>query len=283
MYKCQICGKTFENDNSLYRHVGTRYKKERQRIHCSVTSYLLKYDQRCIKSNLERMYYQEMKSTPQISKELGIAKQRLLFVMHEHGIQLRGLSEAAKNQLKRDGLWNKGQTKDTHTAVKKYADSRRGKNNPYYTAPGYEERHRKNCQRFKGIANKVLGNRNPKTTEARMCKILDGCGLQYIRNFCIRFGDSWRLYDFLIEGELIVEMQGNYYHANPNKYSADDLIVVAKKKRKASEIWEYDAKKKQLAIDSGYTFFVLWEKDFSGMIDDEVVAEIGQHLKVDNE
>ena len=69
-------------------------------------------------------------------------------------------------------------------------------------------------------------------------------------------------------------MNGNYFHANPKMYKADDEIVIAKSKRKAIDIWEYDAKKMRLGVDGGYKTLVLWEADFVGMIDKEIIDKI---------
>jgi len=272
MYKCAICGAEFEKEISLKRHVSVSFAIS-DNGHLPWLVYLNKYCERkeFSKKSLRKMYETEMMSTPMISKKLGLNKQTLLRAMHYYGIHLRSASEASKNQFDRDGIWNKGLTKNSHPSIKQYADSRRGKNNPYWTAPGLEERRQKNADRAMSRLQDGRGNRQPKSTELRMVKILDIAGIQYVRNFAIKYKKTWRLYDFLIEGVLAVEMQGNYYHANPKMYEPDDKIVIARHSRKASDIWEYDEKKKQLAIDNGYKYLAIWEKDFVAMSDKEAI------------
>lgn len=275
MNKCEICGKEFKKRISLEKHIGTSYGKEKTKRHVPLLVYLAVYEGReeFAKVNLDQMYIRDWKSTPVMADELQVNKSALLTAMHYYGIRLRDRSEAASVQIKRDGLWNKGKTKTEHPAIMSYAKARVGKNNPYYTAPGFEERQRKNRERFLGIHRQNCHNRMPKSTEGRMAKILDAAGVQYLRNFCIKHpGGTWRLYDFLIEGTLIVEMQGNYYHANPQIYGPDDEIVVSSKRRKAKDIWEYDADKKKLAKSYGYEYSVFWESDLASASDADLLA-----------
>ncbi len=284
MNQCKICGKEFEKRISLEKHIGTSYGKEKQKKHVPLLVYMSIHEGRkgLSKKTLTKMYCKEMKSTPIISDELSVYKPSLLSAMHYYDIPLRNLSDATKNQIKRDGLWNKGKTKHDHPSVMQYAKSRRGKNNPYYTAPGFEERQRKNRERFLGIHRQQCHNRMPAKTEGRMVKILDSVKLQYLRNFYIKHPcGTWRLYDFLVEGTIIIEMQGNYYHANPRMYSPDDQIVISKNKRKASDIWEYDADKERLARQMGYNhYLVVWEDEFCSMTDKEVLQLLKQNGEI---
>ena len=271
MCQCKVCGKEFQKRVSLDRHIGTSFGKEKIKIHCPLLEYMNIYEGRSefSKQSLQFMYENQRKSTLMMSDELRIPKLTLLHIMHYYGIHMRDLSEATINQIARDGLWNKGKTKFNHPAIMSYAKAREGKNNPYYTAPGFPERHEKNIKRWREIQtrNNGAGRHDPKTTEMRMKAILDEAKIQYVRNFCLKFGKTWRLFDFLIEGKLIVEMNGNYYHANPRFYKRDDTIVIASKRKSAAAIWKHDREKARLARSFGYPYLVLWEDEFSAMSD----------------
>ena len=285
MNKCEICGEKFEKRISLERHITSSYGKEKVRKHCPKYVYMARYEgkKEFSKDNLKKMYFVDGKSTPMIAEELKINKSILIKTMHYYGFKLRNTSEAAKNQMVRDGVWNKGLTKKDHPGVMKYAKSRMGKNNPFYTAPGYEKRYKKFIEMGKKGVKKFCANRNPKTTERRMAKILDGDKLCYVRNFSLNFYENgktkWRLFDFLIENILLVEMNGNYFHANPRMYSEDDIIKIAKREIKAKDIWNYDAHKMKLGKNSGYNILVLWEDEFVGMTDKEVINIIKKEIK----
>lgn len=65
----------------------------------------------------------------------------------------------------------------------------------------------------------------------------------------------------LLERKLVIEFYGDYWHANPKKYSADSLITVIGKS--ASEIWERDAIRQQALTSHGYNVLVIWESEYN--------------------
>jgi hypothetical protein len=69
------------------------------------------------------------------------------------------------------------------------------------------------------------------------------------------------LYDFCYNGKII-EYQGDMYHANPDKYYANDTPHPFRKELTAFEIWERDRIKKEDAIDSGYDVLYVWDSEF---------------------
>ena len=68
--------------------------------------------------------------------------------------------------------------------------------------------------------------------------------------------------DFLVEGKYIVECYGDFWHCNPQRYSAE---YFNKGKRKtATEVWKRDACRKQKFEELGYTFLHVWESEING-------------------
>ena len=69
-------------------------------------------------------------------------------------------------------------------------------------------------------------------------------------------------YDICFEkAKIIIEVNGNYWHANPALYEPDEIINFPYGKVSAKEVWESDEKKKKVAIENGYKVFVVWEND----------------------
>ena len=65
------------------------------------------------------------------------------------------------------------------------------------------------------------------------------------------------------ELNLAIEFQGDYWHANPKKYSADDLILVANiGKVPAYQIWERDNWKIERCKELWIELITIWEKDW---------------------
>jgi G:T-mismatch repair DNA endonuclease (very short patch repair protein) len=67
-------------------------------------------------------------------------------------------------------------------------------------------------------------------------------------------------YDLYIPSiNLIIEIQGDYWHANPNRYNAEDLVHYKFADIKAQDIWDRDKVKQDFAISKGYKLIVIWE------------------------
>lgn len=63
------------------------------------------------------------------------------------------------------------------------------------------------------------------------------------------------------EWKCIIEINGNYIHANPKIYSADAIIRIPGDSYLAQEKWERDEKRLQDLKMKGYQVFVIWEDD----------------------
>lgn len=71
----------------------------------------------------------------------------------------------------------------------------------------------------------------------------------------------YRLYDFTIIGscDIMIEFNGDFYHANPELYKPDDVIIGGKT---AKDMWLNEESKKDLAILNGFHYITVWEKDY---------------------
>ena len=74
-----------------------------------------------------------------------------------------------------------------------------------------------------------------------------------------------RNYDFLINNtKILIEVQGDYWHANPIKYKTGDLIKYPNKNVvTADSVWDNDFKKKLNAEKYGYKIIYLWEQEIN--------------------
>lgn len=78
-------------------------------------------------------------------------------------------------------------------------------------------------------------------------------------------------YDIRI-GRLLIEVNGDYWHANPAcGYKADDELAHG---WFAAAVWAKDARKELLATQAGYSVLTLWEKELKSMTDEEVLTTI---------
>ena len=70
-------------------------------------------------------------------------------------------------------------------------------------------------------------------------------------------------YDLHIQGtNILIEMNGDYWHGNPLIYKPTDMVLCGTSKPTlVSEIWEKDRKKLDFARSLGYNVYVVWEHD----------------------
>lgn len=61
--------------------------------------------------------------------------------------------------------------------------------------------------------------------------------------------------------QIVVEINGDYIHANPRKYSAEAVIRIPGDSYTAAEKWEKDARKIAYLESKGYQVLVIWESD----------------------
>lgn len=71
----------------------------------------------------------------------------------------------------------------------------------------------------------------------------------------------YRVDEIHFEKKIIIEINGDYIHANPNKFKADDLIIVRSSQYLAQNKWNYDQKRKEALESLGFKIFVIWESD----------------------
>ena len=82
-----------------------------------------------------------------------------------------------------------------------------------------------------------------------------------------------KFYDFYIPSvKLLIEVDGDYWHANPKKYKADDIIGQSNKT--AKKIWEYDKTKTQDILNEGYNILRYWSSDLKNISHEKIFEDI---------
>lgn len=86
-------------------------------------------------------------------------------------------------------------------------------------------------------------------------------------------------YDIIIHHNIIIEIQGDMWHAHPSIYTENDLIIG---KIPVIHIWEKDCKKRNKAIDNGFKMVYIWEHEINSM-DDETILQTITNRGLSNE
>lgn len=104
---------------------------------------------------------------------------------------------------------------------------------------------------------------NQSSLEDDLCLTLNKLEIDYVHSFYVRISNRRRyFYDFLLpKSNLVIELNGDYWHANPAKYKGSDLIHYKWDNITAEDIWAKDKIKIDYVESLGYTTLILWEKD----------------------
>lgn len=83
-----------------------------------------------------------------------------------------------------------------------------------------------------------------------------------------------RSYDFyIVNTNILIEVNGDYWHANPKFYNYDDEINYSGGKCLVKEIWDRDRLKKENAEKYGYVIIYLWEWDINECLKSKTINE----------
>ena len=75
-------------------------------------------------------------------------------------------------------------------------------------------------------------------------------------------------YDFIFGDHILLEVNGDYWHANPKIYKASDIMING---QTAQDIWNRDAKFRNCLTGTKFTIVYLWESDMNEMTDRDII------------
>lgn len=106
-------------------------------------------------------------------------------------------------------------------------------------------------------ANGTNSHQNTSSLEEYVHERLDG---NWDTQYVLTGGSRNWVYDFVNhDSKLILEVNGDFWHANPEMYAEDWINPITKVT--AKEKWNYDEEKTQYAESKGYKVITIWEKN----------------------
>lgn len=76
---------------------------------------------------------------------------------------------------------------------------------------------------------------------------------------------------------IIVEVNGDYWHCNPRKYKLSDKVKFPGEIKMVEEVWERDKKRNGTLKENGYCVFVVWEYDWNNN-KEKVIKELEKFI-----
>lgn len=268
-FVCQWCRKGFETALSLRGHSGR----------CKIYA---EFRQESIsEEKLRFLYLEEERSCVEIAEILGLKSFGPVYsLMEKYGIPRRSLSEAANCK--------RSKTRRAETAMRKYGSphnfckdhpsrqkweqrllEKEGITNVFQRKDVIDKIQKTIAERYPDEDPRyrpVRGRRVYSKLHKKIVEILIKLGYEpRIERKFYNFQDRHRIlysFDIYIEPNLLIEVNGNMWHANPKIYKPDDLIPHYQRGYfPAKEKWELDRQKIEYAEKKGFSILVIWESD----------------------
>jgi G:T-mismatch repair DNA endonuclease (very short patch repair protein) len=94
------------------------------------------------------------------------------------------------------------------------------------------------------------------SVEYIMAKLLEEIGEEFVYEKVVTFGKISYIPDFYLPtSNTIIECYGDYWHANPAKFSPLDSVF----RIPVGEIWDRDRNRERLFLENGYQYLSFWE------------------------
>jgi len=180
--------------------------------------------------------------------------------------------------------YQRSKSSDVNYYIQKYGENKgisewqrvcneKGKPNrkEYYVEKYGEEKGCKRwIERLKQMAKAFVHNDG---LNSKCAEILDKYKVKYTREFPLYTDKQRYIYDFKIDNVLI-ELNGIYWHCSPKKYKPNDLVKFPNNKFIiAKDKWASDNEKYDFAISQGYKIIVIWEDEIS---DKKIIEELNK-------
>jgi G:T-mismatch repair DNA endonuclease (very short patch repair protein) len=132
---------------------------------------------------------------------------------------------------------------------------------------------RKNMAKFLGVCMNVICVRHRQfalnilktgksSAEQEISDFLDKHNIEHVRNSRDIIPPR-ELDIYLPQYKIAIEYNGDYWHANPEKYTNESLILFSNIGLvRAEKIWEKDAQKQMLCENKGIKLLVVWENNW---------------------
>lgn len=277
---CEICGKYFDSERAMGSHYREhsmtaeeykdKFKIGRFCVKCGIRIGKKNKSGCCDKCRdrtgpnnpfFKKTHSQETKDS--LSKKCSDASKQIW-----KNSEYREKIKSTTTGLKRTDKFKKEQSE----RVKKWY-----KENPIQLEIRSEQM--KNTWKIGHIEPNITSINESKMEKKLLISIKDALNNMDVKKKTIRINGRWFYPDILIDNRYVVEFYGDYWHANPLVYTADDIVHHRKT---AKEIWEKDRERIDIMREAGYTIFVVWQKDYLNDVD-KCLETIKKGIEIENQ
>lgn len=151
----------------------------------------------------------------------------------------------------------------------------------YFNSLSDEEKNNWHNKMSNSFSNKVNKANKGKVHQSKLENKIDDClidmKIEYIKQYIITYGNKCYFYDFFIKSiNTIIEVNGDYWHANPIKYKPDHKF----RGYTAEEKWTKDKDKCNKAIENGHNIIYIWENEIKKLKKEEIIKYLIIKLQI---
>lgn len=258
------------------------------------------------KNTLFDEYVVKTKSLPDIKKDYNISYKNILFLLDYHNIKRRNMKTSSKqisskkykktclskygvdNVSKLQIVKNKKKNKTLHTSINYdtfinlrdlFISNSIDMNNEDLDENVKIELKElyKSCYKYwselSDEQKDFLMDKIYTSLETRISNSLDKLNITHTKRFMV----GRKFFDIKVK-DILIDVNSDFWHANPMLYNEKDIMKFPFKKIKARTIWQRDLNKKLLAESYGYKVFYIWESDIKDLSDDEVMNYLAMNI-----
>lgn len=290
MRECPFCNKIVGNDPHIYfcKSKTIDDKDEIKFLYISKNFPLISS-----KDSVIENYINNLKSLPDIKREFGIDSKSFLFLLEYYNIQKRSISESSKlisvDKYKKTcklkyGVDNVSKVTNVKESKKKTFMRNYGVDNIFrdiefkkwiaennfawnnLTEEENKLRVLKQTISIKKYWNNLTDEQKYKLydyngtskLETKISEVLNNLSISYTTQFHIK----GKIFDFKISNtNILIEVNGDYWHCNPNKYNIDEVVKFPGEVRKVKDVWKKDNDKRERVEKIGYKVIYIWEDE----------------------
>jgi hypothetical protein len=266
MESCQYCNKPFANQKKIAGHLGK----------CLVYKEIL--NSKLTKEFLHQEYVVGLKTTTQIALEnnLSIATvhRKLKYFNLNRSIAAASNLESKKNKAKKTNLERYGSDHNfnkehpSRVAWQQKLLENEGITNVFQREEVKLKAKHTFLQKYNiespSTISLARGGRTYSLLHKEVVQQLIENGLQVnIEKKIPKDNGYYYSFDIFLSPNILIEVNGDYWHGNPEIYHDSDIILKGSSKEiQVKEKWNLDQIKYQTAISQGYKILIIWEKDW---------------------
>lgn len=269
---CPFCGKK-------YKRLGTHfYKCEKLKNYSENEIHIINLKYQTNNDNILTDIcndYNNLYSLPDLKEKYGLCYKHIYWILNYCNIPIRGISESQhkiskqkikETCLKKYGVENPSQIsevkrKKEETFIKHYGVDNVWKTKEYreFTSKRWASYNKEKKSELIHKWTKQEGRISK--IENKIVNIFNNLNIPIETQF--KFPKFFHKYDILLKNtNILIEVQGDFWHANPNKYKENDIInFPGNKSYLAKELWKKDLQKIHYAETQNYKVIQIWESD----------------------